>query len=46
MVVKKEYFAYDFSNVHWLKVDAEGKQGKGVPFGDFQNLKERHQLKP
>ncbi|AIS61362.1 hypothetical protein [Listeria ivanovii] len=45
MVVKKEYFAYDFSNVHWLKVDAEGKQGKGAPFGEFSKFEGEASIK-
>ncbi|HEL8334708.1 TPA: phage tail protein [Listeria monocytogenes] len=38
MAVKKEYFAYDFTNVHWHKIDSEGKQAKGVLFGEFSKF--------
>ncbi|MBC1616425.1 phage tail protein [Listeria booriae] len=38
MAVKKEYFAYDFSNVHWHPIDSDGKQEKGSLFGEFSKF--------
>ncbi|EAE6189441.1 phage tail protein [Listeria monocytogenes] len=45
METKKEYFAYDFTNVHWHKKNADGQQLPGELFGEFSKFEGEASIK-
>ncbi|MBC1605658.1 phage tail protein [Listeria rocourtiae] len=46
MAVKKEYFAYGFTNVHWHPIGTDGVQAQGVLFGEFSKFEGEATIKP